>query len=234
VSSQQDAILATVNEMIANQSEPKVALSLDEFKKMVVVGHDVTPSTASTNELVTRSQLCDVMSYVCETCSRPFKSPKWLQNHIEREHLELPSLGEEPAERIIQSVETIEERLDSRDEAGSAGVSSVSSSLEEWFYANYSKTCSKEDEIATKVRESSNEDRLKLKDVYTNLKESDFYLNLTKMERRKLSYNALLEYVERSPLLRMFYRERERVYSGGVNTTFNNFLTKHKAKPLYG
>lgn len=84
-----------------------------------------------------------------------------------------------------------------------------------WFNANYEKT-------------SNKEDRLKLKDVFTSLKESEYYLNLTKAEKRKLSYKALIEYVERSPLLRMFYKERAKVQE--TNTTLSNILSNYKVR----
>jgi hypothetical protein len=48
-------------------------------------------------------------------------------------------------------------------------------------------------------------------------------------EKRKLSYNALIEYVERSPLLRMFYKERIEVKKENASgySTFKNVLTNH-------
>ena len=66
--------------------------------------------------------------------------------------------------------------------------------LYNWFSSGYKKTNNKTDVI-------------KLKDVFTALKESEYYMNLTKMEKRNLSYKVLIEYIEKSPLLRMFYKE---------------------------
>jgi hypothetical protein len=59
--------------------------------------------------------------------------------------------------------------------------------------------------------------------------ESEYYFNLTKAEKRKLSYNALIEYVERSPLLRMFYKDRIEVKKENASgySTFKNVLTNH-------
>jgi hypothetical protein len=86
-----------------------------------------------------------------------------------------------------------------------------------WFNGNYEKT-------------SNKEDRLKLKDIYAALKESEYYFNLTKAEKRKLSYNALIEYVERSPLLRMFYKERVDVKTERGYGMFRNILTNYKIR----
>ncbi len=69
-----------------------------------------------------------------------------------------------------------------------------SDQLYTWINSNYERTKDPSNEV------------IKLKDMYAALKLSDFYVNLTKREKRELPYKKLIEYVERSPLLRAFYK----------------------------
>lgn len=87
--------------------------------------------------------------------------------------------------------------------------------LYNWFSSTYRKTNEKSDVI-------------KLKDVFNELRMSEYYLNLTKMDKRKLTYASLVEYVEKSPLLRMFYKERERTQL--QNSTQRNILTNFRRR----
>jgi phage/plasmid-associated DNA primase len=88
-----------------------------------------------------------------------------------------------------------------------------SDQLYSWFNANYEKTDNKTDVI-------------KLKDVFAGLKESEYYFNLTKAEKRKLTYNSLIEYVERSPLLRMYYKEWTRVDKSAYRNALMGFAIR--------
>jgi hypothetical protein len=159
-------------------------------------------------------QICAPKTYVCEHCSKEFRGVKWLENHLEREHAAVnPEMSEAASGESVQkkSRKYMEESVQKE----SRKYMEESDLLYAWFNGNYEKT-------------SNKEDRLKLKDVYAALKESEYYFNLTKAEKRKLSYNALIEYVERSPLLRMFYKERVDVKTEGGYAMFRNILTNYK------
>lgn len=85
-----------------------------------------------------------------------------------------------------------------------------------WLYCNYDKTNNKSDIV-------------KLKDVFGNFKNSEYYFNLTKEDKRRLSYKWFIEYVEKSPLLRASYKERIKTVS---NITIRNALIKFTIKPV--
>lgn len=67
-----------------------------------------------------------------------------------------------------------------------------------------------------------------MKTVFAALKESDYYTDVTKAERRKMTKDSLIDYVVRSPLLSAFYHEKE-VES---NTTHRSFLLNFEATHL--
>jgi phage/plasmid-associated DNA primase len=88
----------------------------------------------------------------------------------------------------------------------------MSDPIYSWFESKYEKTDSKNDII-------------QLKDVFTELKHSEFYINMTKQDRRALTYASLVEYVGRSPLLRIFYEESNKIKVNGKYTTMRNYIT---------
>jgi hypothetical protein len=251
VSNQQDALRIHVNQLISDQTSPKDAVDIDQFVKLVKtkVEHsdyyeldgkffcakcdrdfmkagrlrkhidnngcresklgDYSCPTCSKIFTVKHyfdkhisDQICAPKTYVCEHCSKEFRGIKWLNNHMGREHAATPEMEEAASEEPVHK--------ESRKNMEEPDL------LYAWFNGNYEKT--------------TNKDRLKLKDVYAALKESEYYFNLTKAEKRKLSYNALIEYVERSPLLRMFYKERVDVKTERGYGMFRNILTNYKIR----
>lgn len=95
-----------------------------------------------------------------------------------------------------------------------------SDQLYTWFNDSYKKTGEKTDV-------------LKLKDVFAELKESGYYLNLTKQNKRKLTYASLIEYVEKSPLLRMFYKEWVRINKVAYRNILIGFVQKDGSEQEY-
>lgn len=65
----------------------------------------------------------------------------------------------------------------------------------QWFKNNYVET-------------HDNKDVVKIKDVYDEFSESDYFFNLSKMERRKYNKAFFVEYFETNIFLRKFYKKR--------------------------
>lgn len=85
--------------------------------------------------------------------------------------------------------------------------------LYNWFNSMYRMTSDKADMV-------------RLKNVYAQLKHREYYLDLTKQDRCNLAYAALIEYVERSPLLRMFYKERIYINKYGYKNVLTGFTIR--------
>lgn len=69
---------------------------------------------------------------------------------------------------------------------------------------------------------------IKVKDVYDTFKQSEYWADLTKAARRELTYAAFREYIERSPLLRLTYRERyDHINTDGKETVVRSILLSY-------
>jgi phage/plasmid-associated DNA primase len=98
-----------------------------------------------------------------------------------------------------------------------------SDQLYAWFSDSYEPI--KKEPVNGKIKWNLNE-VISLKDVFANLKESEYYGNLTKQDKRKLTYASLIEYVVKSPLLRLYYKDRMKV----DNATRRGILVGFKLK----
>lgn len=77
------------------------------------------------------------------------------------------------------------------------------------------------------------DDFVKLKDMFDKFKESDFWFNLTKRERRKYNYKFFIEYCRTNIYLRKFYRENlNYTNKDGRKTTASTVLIKWKCLEL--
>jgi hypothetical protein len=245
VSNQQDALRIHVNQLISDQTSPKDAVDIDQFVKLVKTKVEHSDYYELDGKFFCAKCDRDFMKagrlrkhidnngcresklgdYSCPTCSKIFTVKHYFDKHISDQICAPKTYVCEHCSKEFRGIKWLNNHMgrehaatpEMEEAASEEPVHKESDLLYAWFNGNYEKT-------------SNKEDRLKLKDIYAALKESEYYFNLTKAEKRKLSYNALIEYVERSPLLRMFYKERERVHSGDVDTTFRNFLTNHKTK----
>jgi phage/plasmid-associated DNA primase len=71
----------------------------------------------------------------------------------------------------------------------------LSCNIVQWFKNNYVET-------------NNNKDVIKIKDVFDEFSESDYFFNLSKMERRKYNKAFFVEYFETNIFLRKYYKER--------------------------
>ncbi len=88
-----------------------------------------------------------------------------------------------------------------------------------WFCSAYKKT----DQLYNNEGGEQIPNIIKLKDVHEKFKISEQYFNLTKQEKKTLNYKSIIEYVEKSPLLRVDYK-RMKMING---ERFKNILIKY-------
>ena len=65
---------------------------------------------------------------------------------------------------------------------------------------------------------------LKLKDVYTNFKQSEFYNDMPKKQKRIFNYEKLVKEVSKNPTLRRFYKETYQPLEQGKRVFYRNVL----------
>lgn len=90
-------------------------------------------------------------------------------------------------ESIIQLPPTVIERTNLYLE--------LSCNIVQWFKNNYIET-------------NDNKDVVKIKDVFDEFTDSDYFFNLSKLERRKYNKSFFVDYFETNIFLRKFYKER--------------------------
>lgn len=86
-----------------------------------------------------------------------------------------------------------------------------------WFNSEYVRTTSKDDII-------------KLKDIFQNYCNSDFYVNLTKKEKRANNKNKFIERISTNISLRIFYKARHQPYIDGKQLNLSNILTNYQIR----
>lgn len=86
-----------------------------------------------------------------------------------------------------------------------------------WFNSEYERTTSKDD-------------ILKLADVFQNYCNSDFYVNLTKKEKRANNKNKFIEKVSTNISLRIFYKEKYQPFINGKQLCLRNCLTNYQVR----
>lgn len=84
-----------------------------------------------------------------------------------------------------------------------------------WFNTLYQNTGNKTDIV-------------KLSELYIIFKQSELYENMTKADRRKFSFKKMTDDLEKSPLLRKFYRDRIKI----GDKDYYKILTHHASIPL--
>ncbi len=81
-----------------------------------------------------------------------------------------------------------------------------SDEIKEWFNENYEII--KYDSPKTESDKIADDNYIKVKDVYNQYKYSEFYINLSKAEKRKQNYKYFREYIRDNINFKMFYKER--------------------------
>jgi phage/plasmid-associated DNA primase len=86
-----------------------------------------------------------------------------------------------------------------------------------WFNSEYEKTTEKTDIV-------------KLSDVFKNYCQSDFYINLTKKEKRANNKTKFIEKVSTNVSLKIFYKECHQPMIDGKRICMRNVLTNYKVR----
>jgi phage/plasmid-associated DNA primase len=77
---------------------------------------------------------------------------------------------------------------------------------------------------------SEKENFISLSDFYDNMKMTDFYLNLSKAEKRDLTKKKIIDFFETNRETAVFYKNRYQPYIDGEQKNFNNVLVGYKFK----
>lgn len=72
---------------------------------------------------------------------------------------------------------------------------------------------------------------VQIKDMYTQYKQSDLYLNMNKSEKRATNAKSMIELVEKHPTLRVSYVERHTYYIGTKRKEMRNAIVGYRVRP---
>ena len=188
---------------------------------------------------------CTKKIYTCESCNKIYSSQKCYETHIANGCIEQytcsrclyvapdKSAYTKHLNRKIQCIEKEKHsvyRFLNQNKDGYL-IQSIPDSIKQlnesymeesdefmnWFNSEYERTTSKDD-------------ILKLADVFQNYCNSDFYVNLTKKEKRANNKNKFIEKVSTNISLRIFYKEKYQPFINGKQLCLRNCLTNYQVR----